>query len=278
VLAATRDQKYRRDVHRAAVLAVLVSGSARADDLVLAPGEIDASLSIEANLAPSTVGRPLSVAPDLWWGFAPRWTVGLIHSYWSLDRIEAGSSFCLRKSTLGCDGVYHGGGVDVRWLAVSGDVEVAPRLRFLVRDLDPWKPALTVGALARWTAGRFSVTSDPYLQLGLANRDQGNRSAISLPIWFAVQPAAWATLALHTGYDTELVVWRDGWHVPVGAIGVVRPRDDFAIALEVGFTSLLGPQNTTKDRVALLTLTLASTAPARASRGTAAVASPASRD
>jgi hypothetical protein len=265
-------------VHRAAVLAVLVSGPAHADDLVLAPGQVAASLSIEANLAPSNVGRPLSLAPDAWWGVAPRWTVGLIHSFTSLDRIEAGSSFCVRNSTLGCDAVYHGSGVDVRWLAVSGDVAVAPRVRFLVRDLDPWKPALTLGALARWTAGRFSVTSDPYLELGLANRDQGNRSALVVPIFLAVEPVAWASVALHTGYDSDLIVWRDGWHVPVGGIAAVRPRDDVAIALEVGFTSLLGPQNTTKDRALLLTLTLASTAPARASRGIAAAASPASRD
>jgi hypothetical protein len=265
-------------VHRAAVLAVLASGSARADDLVLAPGQVAASLSIEANLAPDLVAKPLAFAPDAWWGVAAGWTVGLIHSYWSLDRIEAGSSLCVRKSTLGCDGVYHGGGIDVRWLAVSGAVEVAPRVRLLVRDLDPWKPALTVGALARWTAGRVSVTSDPYLQLGLANREQGNRSAIVIPIFVAVEPAAWATVALHTGYDTELVVWRDGWHVPLGVIAAVRPRDYLAIALEVGFTSLLGPQNTTKERALLLTLTLASAAPARGSPGIAAAASPASRD
>jgi hypothetical protein len=261
-----------------AALLVLASSSSRADDVVLAPDQIVASLSLEVNLAPDEIASPLSLAPDVWWGVSPALTVGVVHSNTSLDRIEAGASFCVRKTFLGCDALYHGGGVDVRWLAVSGAVEVAPRARLLIRDLDPWKPALTLGALGRWRAGRFAITMDPYLQLGLANRSQGNRAQLVVPVWLGVEVGSRVSLALHTGYTSELAVWDDGWHAPIGVVTSVRTTPRLALAVELGFTSAFGPQNTSKPRVALITLTLASEAPARASRGSAAAASPASRD
>jgi hypothetical protein len=251
---------------------VLASRAAHADALVVPEGAVVADLTLEINAGPDAVANPLSLAPDLWWGVAPRWTVGLIHSDPSVDRIEAGASLCVR----GCS-FYHGGGIDARYQVVDGDLAVAPRARFVIRDDDPVKPALDLGALARWRTGRWTITADPYLQLGLANRDRGNRTQLVVPLWFGVDVARWS-FALQTGYATQLIVWRDGWHVPVGAAVAATVAPHVAVGVEFGFDSLLGPQNTPKDRVALVTLTLGSMAPVHVSAGIGAAASPASRD
>lgn len=214
--------------------------------LVLADGELEAQLVVEANLRARRVGRPISFAPDLWFGVTPRLTVGLIHSNRSVDQIDTGAMVCLRGAEGECDHGYRGSGLDARYAI---DRRVALRVRALLRDVDPVKPAVTLGALVRWQRGRFAITGDPYLRLGLANRDRGNRAAIVLPVWLAIQPTCRWVIALRTGIDGELAVLRDGWHVPVGLVAGVRPVGSLELVVEAGFPSLLGPQNQATERV-----------------------------
>ena len=42
-----------------------------------------------------------------------------------------------------------------RSLEGVSSVDVAVRGRFLIHDVDPWKPAVTAGALIRWSRGRI---------------------------------------------------------------------------------------------------------------------------
>jgi hypothetical protein len=240
------------------LLATAASAGAAPDDivgrpLVLAPGEWQADLVIEINAAAGAIARPLSIAPDLWWGLTGDITLGLIHSDPSVDRIQPGASVCVRSGLLSCDQPYHGSGAELAWRVREGDLAVAAVARLLVRDLEPWKPAATLGARARWRHGRLAVTSAPYLQIGLANTDLGNRAAVVVPVALAVQPVRRWALELATGWNADLAVWRDGWRVPV-ALGVrVRAHDQLDVAFDYGFTSLLGPLNTPKERVMFVT-------------------------
>lgn len=218
--------------------------------LVLAPGELDASLTVETSLRARRIHRPLSLAPDAWVGVTRRLTIGIVHSNRSVDQIDPRATFCLRDDGLSCDRAYRGSGVDVRYLVRPW---LAPRARVLLRDVDPAKPAVALGALARWRRGRFAITTDPYLRLGVANRDKGNRAALVLPVWFAVQPTCRWVVALHTGYTSDVAVLRDGWHAPVGLIAGVRAYGGVELAAEFGFPSLLGPQNEFSDRVLIVT-------------------------
>jgi hypothetical protein len=253
---------YRRAVRTlvlAIVLATVTVGHAEPRDLVTRPlvldaGSIDARVTTEINLQKNRYGRPLSLAPDVWYGVTSRWTIGLIHSNPSVDRIDAGATFCLRRFQTRCDRLYRGSGIDVRWSWLTGPLSVAPRARLLLRDVDPMKPAITAGALVRWTRGRFAVESDPYLRLGLANRDLGNRAALVIPVLLAVQPACRWLLAIHTGWDGDLAVARDGYHIPFALVVRARATSHIEAGIEAGFTSLLGPQNNIKQRAALVTI------------------------
>ena len=158
--------------------------------LVLEPGTVDARLTMAINVQPRLISEPTALSPDAWWGVLPRLTVGLIHSDASLDQIATSGSFCIKTSTSTCAQRYKGSGIDVRYSALEGQFALAPRLRAVIRDTDPFKPAVTLGALLRWTRGRFALTGDPYLRVPLANAPLGNRFAINLPVWFAVQPKA----------------------------------------------------------------------------------------
>jgi len=222
--------------------------------LVLDRGQLEGELTIEANLASRTEFVPLSLAPDIWVGVTPRLTLGLIHGNRSLDQIDSGGSFCVRTDTLLCDRAYRGSGLDARWSVQDGPLAVAARMRLTLRDIEPAKPAVTLGALGRWTSGRFAIASDPYLRLGLANLGQGNRAALVIPIWLQMQPTCRWLLAIHTGFHSDLAVIKDGWHVPLGLAVAVHPYKGLEAGAEFGFPSLLGPQNNVGARALLVTV------------------------
>ena len=241
----------------AALIVALVGGgtSARADPpsdlgarpLVLGEHQLAAALTVEADLARGAAGAPVSVAPDLWFGATAHLTVGIIHSDPTIDRIGTGAGVC-----IACDHAYRGGGVEARYSVRAGDLALAPRARLLIRGLAPLEPALTVGALARWTHGRFAITSDPYLRIGLANRDI-NPPAVVLPLWLEIQPARRWSAALHTGWGASLPVAPNAWHVPLALDLRLRATAAIELFAEVGFTSLVGPDNHMQERALALT-------------------------
>jgi hypothetical protein len=211
--------------------------------LVLDEGAVDLRLTAEIGVRRGEFARPLSFAPDAWWGVARDWTIGVIHSDASVDQIDAGATFCVRDSSVpACSHLVRGSGLDVRFGALAGGFAIAPRARFLVRDVDPFKPALTLGALVRWTRGRFAIASDPYVRVPLANHDLGNRASLSIPLWLAVQPARGWMLSAHTGFDADFAVFRDGSHGPFGLGVTASVTREVDLALEVGWARLLGPQ------------------------------------
>ena len=226
------------------IAAVLCAGAlARAEPLVRDRDEVYARLSIEANLQKLKIARPLSFAPDLYVGVTDRLTLGLIHSGQSVDRIDTGASFCVRElARSSCDGIYQGSGLDVRW---AWHAAIVPHARLLLRDIDPVKPAVTAGTLLRWTRGRYAITSDPYLRVGLANRAEGNRDALVVPIWLGLHAGS-TELSVHTGISGDLQAWRDGWHVPFALVAETVPAREIVLGIEAGFPSLLGPQNNSR--------------------------------
>jgi hypothetical protein len=243
------------------MLIVLAAAHARADStdlvtrpLVLERYQLVATLTLEYNLSERSVGKPIALAPDVWVGVTRDLTIGLIHSSQSVDRIGARASFCLRQSDLVCDAAYQGSGVDFRYRLRDAPYAIAPRVRFLIRDVDPWKPAVTIGTLARWSRGRFSIRTDPYLRFGLANRDRGNRAAFVLPVWFGVQPTCRWLIELHTGADGDFAVIEDGWHMPVGLVVTARATETIDVAVEGGGSQLYGPQIDIKQRAVMLSV------------------------
>jgi hypothetical protein len=220
--------------------------------LVLDNGQISASLTLEVNVAPAQVGSPTSIAPDLWLGITPRLTIGAIHSDSTLERIpvyfEPGTSICIVREEIFCPRRYHGSGLDGIYSLYSGQLSIATHIRFLVRDINPFKPALTLGAQMKLIRGRFEIFGDPYLQIGLLNTDLGNRAELWLPIVVKIQPTYRSAVELHTGYNSALDVWRDGYHIPLEVRICARVYGQIEIGTAIGFPSLLGPQNISRER------------------------------
>jgi hypothetical protein len=153
-----------------------------------------------------------------------------------------------------CNDTYRGSTIDARYSVLDGPLSIAPRARLMLRDVDPVKPAIALGAEVRWYRARFLVASDPYLRLGLYNRDKGNRANLEVPVWLGIQPTCRWLIALHTGWDSDLAVWRDGWHIPVALLVRARATTHLDVSGEAGFPSSGGPQNNSNQRSFVLAL------------------------
>jgi hypothetical protein len=238
---------------RAVTVIALLFAKVAAAGVPLADGQVEADLTIEANMHPSEFAEPLSIAPDLWFGASDRLTLGVVHSDPAIDRLEPGASLCVRTFVMGCDRVWQRGGIDALWTLQRGELAIAPRLRFLVRDVDPVKPALTIGALVQWSRGRWSAWADPYVMLGLMNQAEGNRSALFLPVTGTVHVTCRWAIDLRTGWDSEFHEWHDKWHVPMWLGTRVLASAHVELGLALGFFSALGPQNDGNERALFAT-------------------------
>lgn len=245
---------------RSLIVAALVAAPAlaAADDairpVVLEAGAVEARLTAGVEVRYRVKTQLLSFAPDVWWGISPRWTLGLVHSAASLDRIDPVATLCVRDPDTSCPRLWAGAALDARYSARTGELAIAPRMRLVLRDVSPWKPAAAVGALIRWSRGRFAITGDPFVRVPLANHTQGNRAALFLPVWFEVAPARGWLAFLHTGYDASFATLRDGGHVPIG-LGMTAPiTDQLDLGFEAGWAALLGAQHNAKLAAVLVTV------------------------
>ena len=208
---------------------------------------LTADLTLEANAHPSQIAQPWSLAPDVWVN-EDEWTVGIVHSGPAIDRFEPGGSLCLDSKD--CTHVWNEGGIDALYKL---DDHVSPRARFLMRDVDPVKPALALGALVHWTRGRWTLSGDPYVQLGLYDQAKGNRSALFLPATITVKPACAWSIDFRSGWNSEFDSWHDKWHVPIYLGARARATSHVEIGAAVGWFSLLGPQNDGNSRTLFVT-------------------------
>jgi hypothetical protein len=220
--------------------------AAEPDDIVgLAPrpsrGQLWLDATVELNLSRQR-GGSRAIAPDVWWGVTDRTTVAIAHSARSVARIDDVGGLCVAS----CDERprYAVAALLRHRLLARAGWDLGAQAGWLVRDLSPWKPAVLLGATARRQRGRFAVATSPYLQLGVANTDRGNRARLVAPLYLAVQPTCRWSLGLKTGVDGELAVLRDGYRVPVTAEVTARLHAQLLLTVEAGFGSLLGPQNT----------------------------------
>jgi hypothetical protein len=245
----------------AALVALPSLASASPDDVVARPlvlpaRSVEAAAVVEIDMSVRRRGEPTSLAPDVWYGVTDELTVGLVHSARALSLVDAGFGYCFRGEEHGCERAYDNVAVEARWSLVAGPLSAALRGRFITRSFDPWKPRLGLGALARWQRGRFAITSDPSLSLGLLNRDRGNRAALDLPLWLAAQPTRRWAVHLRSGVRGTLATFGDTYEIPVAIGTTVSPHRLVDISVEGGLRRALGALNDYKIRSMWVAVTL----------------------
>jgi hypothetical protein len=231
------------------ILAILAlsAGIAHADDterLVLPKKRGLIQAFLEISLSDGAVGKPVSVAPDIWYGVTDKITVGLIHS----TRAAAGflgatdDGLCLTGRSNGCEGFYSTAGLDARFHLKDGALSLAAQGGLFAIDLNPVQLKLKVGALARWHKGKMAVDVAPAMFFGLTEREttgddgqpQTNKELFTLPVTFLYSVAKKVAVAAQTGVLLPFEATGDTWSLPF-SLGAQLAATD-AIFVEAAFT------------------------------------------
>lgn len=216
----------------------------------LAPGSVRVSTTLEVSMSTRALGKPMSVAPDLYVGVAPDWTVGLVHSGRALGLLDSGWGMCFTGADGGCDPVYAGTGVDAWFVFLRArGLELAVRSRlYAARFVDPLKLRVTLGVLGAYRLGWLGLRFDPHVSLGLVNRERGNADALNVPVEVLFALGCHADLYVRTGVRGLLRGFDEQYAVPVGLGVRVRPSMHWQVGVQYALRQILGPLNTYKPR------------------------------
>ena len=232
----------------AGLLMVPAAAAASPSDLVARPvvlhrGELVGALTVESAVA---LGRgassferfePRSLAPDVAYGVTDDLTVAVAHSSRALSVVDSGAGLCVAHA---CARTYDNFALDARWRVSEGALSAAARVRLVMASFDPWKPQLRLGAVGRWTRGRWAIVADPHLALGLIHRDLGNRAFVNVPVWVVVQPTCRWAIHARTGIRETLAVFGDTYAVPLGVGVTAAATRHIDVAVEAGYARLIG--------------------------------------
>ena len=228
--------------------------------MTLPAGRAFVQVFAEINLSADLALKPLSIAPDLWYGVSDELTVGLVHSgrgatgFFGLP----GNGLCLTGADNGCPDVYHNVGIDARYhFYRSGGITAAADGGLFARSFDPFALALKVGATGRWQSGQLAVDLAPSIFAGLTERDPegavdvevtSNKEVFLLPVTaiYAVTPQLGA--AVQAGVQVPFEETGDAWTfgLAIGAQYLVTEQ----VSADLAFSLPLlagGPDGTGAD-------------------------------
>lgn len=224
-------------------LLLLLGGIAHADDaelksdqLVLPKGGIDVNAQVEIDLSKNLVGKPISLAPDIWYGVTDDLTLGLVHSTTGSTGLIGGfgDSLCLTGKDNGCEHLYKNVGLDAR-------VRLMAPLSFdgglYINDTDPFQLAIKLGISGRWHLGKAYVEATPNIFIGLTNRGDDmtlsgrNGEVLNIPITGAYEVVDHLTLALQVGFVIPFEKTGDTYRIPLSLAARYQINDNLGVGL-----------------------------------------------
>src|SRR5947208_3412906 len=88
-------------------------------------------------------------------------------------------------------------------------------------------------------------------EIGVRGGHVGQPLSLAPDAWWGVA-RGWL-IAVHTGFDADLVVLRDGSHSPFGVAVTATVSPEVDVTLEAGWDKLFGPQYNAKSSAVLIT-------------------------
>ncbi len=171
--------------------AAQASASPQTDEvqLTLPGGKLFLDAFLETSLSKDAAFKPVSLAPDLWYGISDDLTLGLVHSGRGATGIfgGVGDGVCFTGKDNGCPKIYNNLGVDGRYQLVrKSGLSLAVDGGLYGRSLDPFQLSLKLGVLARFYKEAFSVDFGPSIFIGLSKRAEGrgNKEILTAPATF----------------------------------------------------------------------------------------------
>jgi len=228
--------------------------TARADpeptaQLTLPRGRVLLDAFLEINLSDGLAGKPISLSPDVWYGATDELTVGLVHSSLGTTGFigGVGQALCLSGDANGCDGVYPGAGVEVRYKLKPREFAWAVSGGLYAQDFDPLQLAIKLGAVGRWEQGKLAVELAPSLFVGFTHRDvdlannvlRSNGETLLVPVTGFYTVAPKIAVALQLGLVLPFEHTGDNYAVPVSISGHYQIDNSASVNLALALPRLV---------------------------------------
>ena len=221
--------------------------TAQADDHIherfaMPGGQILVRGMFEVNLSKDAAFKPVSIAPDGYFGITDDLTVGLVHSQYGMTGFlgGTGASLCITGGDNGCGRVYDSVGAAVRYHLLDGPITLAADGGIQIGSFDPFQLRIKAGVVGAWRSGKLSVVFNPSLLAGLSNRDAGNKEVLLIPasVMYAVTDKLNA--GLQTGVILPFAAVDELWQLPLTLGAQMAVSDGIAVVGAFSLTALAG--------------------------------------
>jgi hypothetical protein len=212
-----------------------------APTVTLRQGGISVDGDVVVGLDSGGAGEPIQIVPNFYYGVSDVLSVGLAHNPGAEIFQTSGRGLCLTGETGGCLKVYNNLSLDAlfSFMRSAGmDLAAHAGLDFITLS-DPTALSLRLGVKGKALAGPLIIVFDPSINIGLTERDGGNKEILQLPVrlGFLVTPQ------LNLGVSVALVGLLDGFGdtyvVPLGLGGTFAVNNQLALRAQFTFDGLI---------------------------------------
>ena len=227
-----------------------------------------AGSTVNVNMSAGAVGKPISIAPSVWYGISDKLSVGLTHDGGTtglsprpgvrvttvdiLGTIEtevAGAGICVTGKDGNCSKPYDNVGADVLIGIASGKLGAAAHVGVDILSIDEMTIAARLGLLGRVAlAGKIALVFDPRVQIAVTDRDFTGDN-VDVPLWVWFDPSPTLGLYLHTGIAGPFDGFGDSFNVPIGVGASIRAGAKLTLGADFHFANLLGKGSSADGRV-----------------------------
>ena len=205
-------------------------------------GMVSARVLLDINLSSDLVGKPISLAPDLYYSATDRLQIGLVHTGPMGWQSRPGVGLCLTGDSNGCPRFYDNVGFDLMYGLEFGQSHLSLHSSVFLSSFDPLTASVAIGFAAKLhLSEQIALLLDPKVAIAVSERDTQD-DAIYIPAELQFQLARATTFKLLTGLSGGLSAFGDSYEIPVG-IGIVQNLNThFDIGARFSFDNLLGAQ------------------------------------
>jgi hypothetical protein len=204
-------------------------------------GLFTARLLLLINASKDNFGKPISLAPDLYYSLSDTVQIGLLHTGPMGWQTRPGAGLCLTGTNDGCPKVYDNVGFDFMYGLLYGDFHLSIHSSlYLLRISDPRFVMWTVGLIGKLHfTDSVALLFDP--QIGISLNDRSiNKDQLFVPIELQFQTTQAVSLKLLSGVSGQLSALGDTYVIPVGLGIIGNVSSSVDLGVRFSFDNLLG--------------------------------------
>jgi hypothetical protein len=201
-----------------------------------------ARILLDINMSDGAVGKPISIAPDLYYGVSERLQLGLLHTDPTGWQSRPGTGLCLSGEDNGCAKAYDNVGFDALIALGSDTFPISAHGTLFLDSFDPTTTHLALGVAGKAHFNeRVALLFDPKIAIALDSRDS-NPDVLYIPLELQFQLKPPTTLKVLSGLAGNLDAFGDTYQIPLG-LGVLQNLSErLDLGARFSFDNLLGKQ------------------------------------